>query len=124
MERDKLIEILENGSEAELTLIQNYLLDQILKKMPTEVEAVRRCVESSEKIKELEEEITRLKLMVSSLEAELNLARNSTGYYTTTGTGTSWGDNTVTVGYCQTANSISAADSTSYSTTTATTTWQ
>jgi predicted RNase H-like nuclease (RuvC/YqgF family) len=125
MERDKLIEILENGSEAELTLIQNYLLDQILKKMPTEVEAVRRCVESSEKIKELEEEIMRLKLMVSSLEAELNLARNSTGYYTTTGTGTSWGDNTVTtVGYCQAANSISAADSTSYSTTTATTTWQ
>ena len=124
MERDKLIEILENGSEAELTLIQNYLLDQILKKMPTEVEAVRRCVESSEKIKELEEDIARLKLMVSSLEAELNLARNSTGYYTTTGTGTSWGDNTVTVGYCQTANSISAADSASYSTTTATTTWQ
>ena len=124
MERDKLIEILENGSEAELTLIQNYLLDQILKKMPTEVEAVRRCVESSEKIKDLEAEIMRLKLMVSSLESELNLARNSTRYYTTTGTGTSWGDNTVTVGYCQAANSISAVDSTSYSTTTATTTWQ
>jgi len=124
MERDKLIEILESGSEAELTLIQNYLLDQILKKMPTEAEAIRRCVETSEKVKDLEEEIMRLKLMVSSLETELNLARNSTGYYTTTGTGTSWGDNTVTVGYCQTANSISAADSTSYSTTTATTTWQ
>ena len=124
MERDKLIELLENGSEAELTLIQNYLLDQILKRMPTESEAIRRCVESSEKIKELEEEIMRLKLMVNSLDAELNLARNSTGYYTTTGTGTSWGDNTVTVGYCQTANSTSAVDSTSYSTTTATTTWQ
>jgi hypothetical protein len=124
MERDKLIEILESGSEAELTLIQNYLLDQILKKMPTEAEAIRRCVETSEKVKDLEDEIMRLKLMVSSLESELNLARNSTGYYTTTGTGTSWGDNTVTVGYCQTANSISAADSTSYSTTTATTTWQ
>jgi hypothetical protein len=118
MERDKLIEILESGSEAELTLIQNYLLDQILKKMPTEAEAIRRCVETSEKVKDLEDEIMRLKLMVSSLESELNLARNSTGYYTTTGTGTSWGDNTVTVGYCQTANS------TSYSTTTATTTWQ
>ena len=122
MERDKLIEILENGSEAELTLIQNYLLDRILKKMPTEVEAVRRCVESSEKIKELEEEIMRLKLIVSSLETELGLARNSAGYYTSTGT--SWGDNTVTVGYCQAANSISSADSTSYSTTTTTTTWQ
>jgi hypothetical protein len=129
MERDKLIEILENGSEAELTLIQNYLLDRILKKMPTEVEAVCRCVESSKKIKELEEEIMSLKLMVSSLEAELRLAGKQADYYTSTGT--SWSDNTVTVGYCQAANgycqaanSISAADSTSYSTTTATTTWQ
>ena len=90
--------------------------------MPTEVEAVRRCVESSEKIKELEEEIMRLKLMVSSLETELRIAGKSADYYTSTGT--SWSDNTVTVGYCQAANSISAADSTSYSTTTATTTWQ
>ena len=105
-------------------MVNIFTLDQILKKMPTEVEAVRRCVESSEKIKELEEEIMSLKSMISSLEAELRIAGNSTGYYTTTGTGTYWGDNTVTVGYCQTANSISAADSTSYSTTTATTTWQ
>ena len=108
MERDKLIEILENGSEAELTLIQNYLLDQIIKKMPTEAEAIRRCVETSEKIKDLEAEIMRLKLMVNSLETELNLARGSTGYYTTDSTwttGTSWGDSTITVsGYSATSD--------------------
>ena len=76
MERDKLIEILENGSESELTLIQNYLLDQILKKMPTEVEAIQRCVESSEKIKELEAEIIRLKLLVNSLQTDLDIERD------------------------------------------------
>ncbi len=84
MERDKLIEILESGSEAELTLIQNYLLDQILKKMPTEAEAIKRCVETSEKIKDLEAEIMRLKLMVSSLESELQFERNGKTYTTDT----------------------------------------
>lgn len=97
MERSKLIEILENGSEAELTLIQNYLLDRILKKMPTETEAIERCVETSKRIKELEEEILRLKLTVSSLEAELNLEKtyskaqtgyNSSGWTTSTSTAT------------------------------------
>ena len=96
MERDKLIEILENGSESELTLIQNYLLDQILKKMPTEVEAIQRCVESSEKIKELEAEIIRLKLLVNSLQTDLDIERGSKRYNTSTGTGTSWSDYTVT----------------------------
>ena len=76
MERYKLFEILENGSESELTLIQNYLLDQILKKMPTETEAIERCVETSKRIKELEDEVLRLKLMVSSLETELNLEKS------------------------------------------------
>ena len=84
MERDKLIEILESGSEAELTLIQNYLLDQILKKMPTEAEAIKRCVETSEKVKNLEAEIMRLKLRISSLESELQLERNAKTYTTDT----------------------------------------
>jgi hypothetical protein len=107
MERDKLIEILENGSEAELTLIQNYLLDQIIKKMPTEAEAIRRCVETSEKIKDLEAEIMRLKLMVNSLETELRVERGAKTYTTdsTWTTGTSWGDSTITVsGYSATSD--------------------
>jgi histidyl-tRNA synthetase len=82
MERSKLIEILENGSEAELILIQNYILDQILKKMPTEKEAIQRCVESTGKIKELEAEIARLNLMIISLQRDLDSVRGSK-YYTT-----------------------------------------
>lgn len=125
MERDKLIEILENGSETELTLIQNYLLDRILKKMPTEAEAISRCVETSEKIKDLEAEIMRLKLMVSSLEADLQLERNAKTYTTDTTwtTGTSWGDNTISVsGYsattdCGTYSSASSSSATTYTST-------
>lgn len=79
MERDKLIELLENGSEAELVLIQNYLLDRILKKMPTESEAVQRCIETSEKIRNLEKEITILKTTVRALQEELNT--ESSKYY-------------------------------------------
>lgn len=91
MERSKLIEILENGSEAELILIQNYILDQILKKMPTKKEAIQRCVESTGKIKELEAEIARLNLMISSLQRDLDSVRGSK-YYTT-----SWDSATISV---------------------------
>lgn len=117
MERDKLIEILESGSEAELTLIQNYLLDQILKKMPTEAEAIRRCVETSEKIKDLEAEIMRLKLMVSSLESELQLERNGKSYTTdttwTAGNGSSWDSGPVYVnGYSSTTTDCGSTCST------------
>lgn len=92
MERSKLIEILENESEAELILIQNYILDQILKKMPTEKEAIQRCIESTGKIKELEAEIVRLKLMIGSLQRDLDAVRGSTKYYTT-----SWDSATTSV---------------------------
>ena len=112
MERDKRIEILENGSESELTLIQNYLLDQILKKMPTETEAIQRCVESSEKIKELEAEIIRLKILVNSLQTDLNIERGSKRYNTANGTGTSWSDYTVTCS--NTSVSCSPSTTTTY----------
>ncbi len=120
MERDKLIEILESGSEAELTLIQNYLLDQILKKMPTEAEAIRRCVETSEKVKDLEDEIMRLKLMVSSLESELQLERNGKSYNTTwtASNGRSWDSGPVYVnGYSTTTDCGSTCSTTTYTST-------
>jgi hypothetical protein len=100
MERDKLIELLENGSETELMLIQNYLLDRILKKMPKETEAIQRCIETSKKIRDLESEILNLRLIVDSLRSDIALERGSkyynTDYYSSaTGTGASWA-NTVT----------------------------
>jgi len=98
MERDKLIELLENGSETELMLIQNYLLDRILKKMPKETEAIQRCIETSKKIRDLESEILNLRLIVDSLRADLARTRDlknyNTDYYSATGTGVSW-NNTV-----------------------------
>ena len=97
MERDKLIEILENGSEAELTLIQNYLLDRILKNLPNLKEATERAVATSERIKELEQEVARLQGMVAILSAKEDNSK-------TCGTGTSW--TTSTAGYCQDSWSV------------------
>jgi hypothetical protein len=98
MERDELINLLENKSETELILIQNYLLDQILKKMPTETEAIRRCVETSKKIKDLEDEVMRLKNLVDCLQTDLAFERNSKRYNNATDVNgySSWADSAVT----------------------------
>ncbi len=82
------MEILETGSESELILIQNYLLDKILKEMPESTDAIERCVETSEKIMAIEQKLADLENRIQAIESkDIKLGDYDTYTY---GTGSSW----------------------------------
>lgn len=104
MEKSKLLEHLEEVSPAEMTLIENFFLDKLLKSMD---EDSKNGVLSYVRI--LQDEIKLLKDQLAKLEAKVDSQKtwiwdmNDQGTSATTWTSA----NTSTVGYCQTLDTTS-----------------